>query len=132
MASQVPCEPHGGEHAARFILTDLEEGTASAMCPTAFGEFVLGTAAEIDAAAGGPEERAEADGEAVARVEGESPEPEHVVKRGTSRSRKAYEARRRAKAADTDEDTDDDEDEAPEPSDEPTEPVSDAAAVGTA
>jgi hypothetical protein len=119
MAATMYCDVPEHEHPADVIVTRLENGQTLAVCDQAYIELCRAVVAQADAAqadaaatqaAADEAEIEQADAEAIARLDhldGHRPAPEPappvdppgptVVKRGTSRSRKAYQARQRAK-----------------------------------
>jgi len=119
MAQPYRCDRHDQDHLADVVITTLGDGTVMALCNEAFGELCL---AVVQAGAGladdagqaaadtGQDDQAtteaeveQTDAEAEARLaklgKPAAPDPgtAQVVKRGTSRTRRAHEARQRAK-----------------------------------
>lgn len=121
MAQPFRCDQHNAGHPADVLLTNLETGDVTALCNQAFVEMALAIVEAASAAAeavdsgqlpGPADPEAETDAE-VAETDAEAadrlahlgrpspadPVPSTVVKRGTSRSRKAYQARQASRAA---------------------------------
>lgn len=89
MAQPIQCDPHNGEHLADWIVVHIENGETLGYCNAAYAELMIATAGAI-AQAEADQAAAEAEAKLAAAA------PAHVVKRGTSSSRKAHEARKRA------------------------------------
>lgn len=97
MAQTILCDAHNGEHPGDWIVTHLEDGETLAYCNAAYAELMASTAAAM-AQAEADQAAAEAEARLAAAGSGNvGTTPAHVVKRGTSSSRKVHEARRRSK-----------------------------------
>ena len=98
MAEPIRCDPHGGQHLADWMLMRLEDGETQGLCNAAmleFGEAALAAAAQVEA----DQAAAEAEARLAAAGDGKTgTAPAHTVKRGTSSSRQAHEARKKARA----------------------------------
>jgi len=117
MAQPIHCDGPGDQHPADVMLSMLANGDTLAWC---MEHYIAAARMLVEMAdAPTPEDQA-AEATAIARLETVKPptvEPAHVVPRGQSESRRAYEARRRAAAAAAAIDPTPSSDEAPEPSD---------------
>lgn len=138
----IPCDIHdpdpetGEVHAADVIVTFVSDGTVTGACAPGFLELCQRTLADAEANAPAPEppspeaeteaEVQATDTQAIELLDSGHDHPAEptrspkVVKRGTSRSRRAYQARQRAKAAEPDVDTAPEASGAPEGSTGPT------------
>ena len=123
MANPIPCDnteahPDPAQPiAAVMLLTNIEIGEAFSLCGPCFVDFCTATARQAEAQAPQPEPASDdtgddtdddTDEDAVQRLESVELGPANgtagpiVVRRGTSKSRKAYEARKRQKGSDSD------------------------------
>lgn len=108
MGRPITCDAHGGDHLADVMVTQLDNGNVQAYCTDAFAELVLAMAsAMVEAEA--QQAAAEAEAKlAEARTDEPATGTTKVVRRGTSKSRQAHEARKRAKDQPAEQDPDDD------------------------
>lgn len=119
MAQVITCDPHGGEHRAEWLVTQIESGETIAYCDTAYMELMVGVVraadqAEADQAAAEAERHLKAEGRQrrkAAKTDnpplsdedqaGDGQEldtaPARTVRKGTSSRRIAHEARQRAR-----------------------------------
>ncbi len=121
MAQTIHCDVHNRSHPADVLISQIANGDTMAACFPGYVELAraivadaevraaeLAAAALAEAAAPVDADQAEADAAAASALErlGVEPSPEAtalgvtaVVPKGTSRSRRAHEARRRARKA---------------------------------
>lgn len=100
MAQPIHCDVHNRAHLADVMVTTIQTGEVFAACAAGYVEVARELVAGADQAAteaAEAEAQAEAD-QAAAEAEAKL-EPETVIRRGTSKSRKAYEARRESHEA---------------------------------
>lgn len=127
MAQPIHCDVHGQDHLADVLVSQLATGDTMAACSAGYLELCRAYVEAAEAA-----EREATDAAALDQLAGTTAEaaPEatvHVVKRGTSRSRRAYEARRAAAEAEGAPEADPDVIGRPGPSYEPTEDAGEVA-----